>query len=408
MSTTTHQATDGQPIEDRPPALDPYWPSRIEDDRIWYSHHVLPDSRFVCHETDAVFRIRNIGHGGDTFTLSACYEADGLSDGFKDPDTGDHFVDNICDLAGAIEAGELTPLPSGVMKTVGGTTYFTVGDLTIEIDADATDGTPLLEQLDPPNGPISTDIAKIAPILEEATTDPTLYGPQEANSTSQKPASGSNHDYPEIQPRGAQDVPTHFVPVQPFSKWTFEDSTIRHWVESTFEEGETILNACAGQTELTPPPGGKILRNDISGERPNLDFEMDVAELAGHPDLEEGSIDRVVFDPPWSLYQANLRYQKNMVSNSKTHEIDLTALPFETPGPDEKTQIGHSRLAKEGFDWLLSSGGEVVEITFHGTSMPARLGYERKQRVLFDPLGEAKAVIGSVDQKVRRSLSDFF
>ena len=59
-----------------------------------------------------------------------------------------------------------------------------------------------------------------------------------------------------------------------------------------------------------------------------------------------------------------------MVTKAETHDIDLTALPFETPGPDEKTQIGHSRLAKEGFDWLLSSGGEVVEITFHGTSIP--------------------------------------
>ena len=310
MSTTTHQVTDGQPIEDQPPALAPYWPSRIEDDRIWYSHHVLPGSRFVCHETDTVFGIRDIDHGGDTFTLSACHEADGLSDGFSDPDIADHFVDNICDLAGAIEAGELTPLPNGVMKTVGEATYFTVGDLTVEIDVDATDTAPLLEQLDPPNGPTSTDIAKIAPVLERADADPTLYGPQETTSTSQGSPSGSGHDYPEPQPRGAQDVPTHFVPVQPFSKWTFEDSTIRHWVESTFEEGETILNACAGQTELTPPPGGKILRNDISGERPNLDFEMDVAELAGHPDLKEGSVDRVVFDPPWSLYKANLRYEK--------------------------------------------------------------------------------------------------
>lgn len=408
MSTTTTQPTDGQPIEDHPAELDAYWPSRIEDDRIWYGHHVLPDSRFVCHEVESVYTVTDIENGGDTFTLAPCHEANGLSDGFTNPELPDHFVDNICDLAGAIEAGDLTPLPAGVLKTVGETTYFSVGDLTVTIDVDATETTPLLEQLDPPNGPVATDIAKIAPALESVDAEPTLFGPHDAATLPDEPTSGSDHEYTERRPRGAQAVQTHFVPVQPFSKWTFEDETIRDWIESSFEEGETILNACAGQTELTPPPGGKILRNDISGERPNLDFEMDVAELASHPDLEQGSIDRIVFDPPWSLYQANLRYENNMVSKDGTHDIDLTTLPFETPGPEEKTQIGHSRLAKEGFDWLLKPGGEVLEITFHGSSMPSRLGYRRKTRLIFDPVGEGKCVIGSRDQKVRRRLDDFF
>lgn len=77
--------------------------------------------------------------------------------------------------------------------------------------------------------------------------------------------------------------------------------------------------------------------------------------------------------------------------------IDITELPMEVPSPEEKTQLGHSRLAKDGFDHLLGDDGRVIELTLHGSCMPARLGYDRDERVIFDPYGEAKAVIGSVD-----------
>jgi len=199
------------------------------------------------------------------------------------------------------------------------------------------------------------------------------------------------------------DPVTAYHSVQPFSKWTFEDETIKGWAESHFEPGDRVLNACAGQTRLTPPKGGEIVRNDVNTER-EADLHVDVAELAAH--LEKESFDVIVFDPPWSLYQSNLRYNGNHVrkNNGGGTRIDLSTLPFETPDSDSKTQLGHARLAKENFHWLLKPEGKVIQITFHGTTMPARLEYQQENRVIFDPVGEAKSVIGSMDRKTEASV----
>jgi hypothetical protein len=205
-------------------------------------------------------------------------------------------------------------------------------------------------------------------------------------------------------PRSKVNKPvTAYHSVQPFSKWTFEDETIKGWAESHFEPGDRVLNACAGQTRLTPPKGGEIVRNDVNTER-EADLHVDVAELAAH--LEKESFDVIVFDPPWSLYQSNLRYNGNHVrkNNGGGTRIDLSTLPFETPDSDSKTQLGHARLAKENFHWLLKPEGKVIQITFHGTTMPARLEYQQENRVIFDPVGEAKSVIGSMDRKTEASV----
>jgi len=394
--------------EDCPPELDPYWPSRIEEDRIWYSHYAEPDERFYAPSKGRVYRITNVRHGHDVFDLEPCAIATELAEGFVQPsEENPHRIDNICALAGAIELGELVHLEKGTLREVGNSAFLSVGQLTIEIDDVSADADALLKRIETPEGPDATDLARVAPALSDAGVDTTLYAPQavgKAREAEPDPRPGSR-----ASPAGAQDVETHFIPVSPFSKWTFDDDTIRDWVESTFEEGETILNACAGKTTLTPPPGGEILRNDINEDR-DADFHVDVAELAGLDELEARSIDRIIFDPPWSLYQANLRYQSehvHQVSKEGTHDIDLSELPFDTPGPGEKTQIGHAAIAKRGFDHLLKPGGEVIEITYHGTSMPNQMGYERQERVIFDPVGEARAVIGSVDQKTRQELSDF-
>lgn len=406
-STTASNLGDhlGDFHENKPPELEPYWPSRIEQDRTWYSHYVEPDERFYSPHQDHVYRITNLRDSKTVFTLKACASATDLSEGFNSPSDPAHQINNICAIAGAIEAGDLIHLEEGTIRSIGETTYITVGELTISLNGRKPEPDPLLEDLNPPNGPRATDAAKLAPIFDVLDGDATLYAPQAITTD----ASATPHPEAAWSSRAAQDVQTHFVPVSPFSKWTFEDDTIRSWVESKFEPGETILNACCGKTKLTPPPNGEILRNDINPER-DADFHVDVAELAGLDCLEAESIDRIIFDPPWSVYQANLRYEENHVHVSKegTHEIDLNALPFETPGPNEKTQIGHAKIAKEGFDWLLKPGGEIIELTFHGTSMPQRLEYDRKERVVFDPVGEARAVIGSVDQKTRQKLTDFF
>jgi hypothetical protein len=394
-------------MTDAPPELDPFWPSRIEEDRLWYGHYAEAGEFFYSPCDNHVFRVSNPRQGGDAFDLQPCAVAVDLQDGFSAPSgLSNHHVNNVCSLAGAVELGDLIHLEDGTLRTVRDDTFLSVGDLAVKIEDTKADSDALLEQFDPPRGPDSLDIAKLATPLSEMGANPTLYAPQsvvpEKTSTdSQGPSRATQ--------AAAQDVETQFIPVSPFSKWTFEDDTIRGWVEDSFQHGETVLNACAGETKLTPPPGGEILRNDINTDR-EADFHVDVVELASLDALGQNSVDRVVFDPPWSVYQSNLRYQSehvHQVSKEGVHDIDLSALPFETPGPGEKTQVGHAALAKRGFDYLLKPGGEVLELTFHGTSMPSSLGYQRQERVIFDPVGEARAVIGSVDRKVRRELTEF-
>lgn len=197
------------------------------------------------------------------------------------------------------------------------------------------------------------------------------------------------------------DVTTRFIPVPRWTKWTFESPVVRNWAESHLDG--RVLNACAGKTRLAHD--GDIVRNDLDSEI-EADTHLDVAELAAHYPAE--SFDTIVFDPPWSTYQSNLRYDgRHVTKTADGYEtrIDMDSLPFSIEGGREKQQLGHARLAKEGFAHLLKPGGKVIELTFHGTCMPSRLGFKRRERVIFDPLGEGKSVIGSVDQKVQTRLN---
>jgi|AntDeeMinimDraft_6_1070357.scaffolds.fasta_scaffold00217_22 hypothetical protein len=372
-------------VEPIPDELSAYWPSRIQEDRVWYSEYVMEDERFFApnkytDDPPHVYRLTDIEHNGDAFTLEPCgvTTADGTQ---TEPVTDADHTSTICDLAGAIELGELVHLPKGTLRTVGDTSFISVGDTTISISATGNDAESVLHEIDPPTGPTTVGTEQLTSTVAGMDAETSLYIPR---SKVNKPV-------------------TAYHSVQPFSKWTFEDETIKGWAESHFEPGDRVLNACAGQTRLTPPKGGEIVRNDVNTER-EADLHVDVAELAAH--LEKESFDVIVFDPPWSLYQSNLRYNGNHVrkNNGGGTRIDLSTLPFETPDSDSKTQLGHARLAKENFHWLLKPEGKVIQITFHGTTMPARLEYQQENRVIFDPVGEAKSVIGSMDRKTEASV----
>lgn len=190
------------------------------------------------------------------------------------------------------------------------------------------------------------------------------------------------------------DVDTAYVPTNVLTKWTFESTPIREWVENRLEG--RVLNVCAGETKLEHD--NEIVRNDLSPDI-DADSHYDAAELSAHYD--ESSFDFIVFDPPWTLYQANLRYEGRHVHSTGSNidsEIDVDKLPLDLD--KDKSQVGHARLAKDGFDYLLREGGRVLQLTYHGTCMPNRLGYEQEERVIFDPIGENKSVIGSIDRKV--------
>lgn len=184
---------------------------------------------------------------------------------------------------------------------------------------------------------------------------------------------------------------TDYISVTELTRWTFECTEIRKWVEERLDG--RVLNACCGQSELHH--NGRVVRNDLD-ESIDADYHLDVAELPAH--LERESFDIVVYDPPWSHYQSNMRYDGRHVKKGEV-EIDMANHPLTVNR--EKEQVGHARLAKDGFDYLLKPGGKVIQLTMHGTCMPSRLNYKQKERVMFDPVGEAKVVIGSVDKKTQ-------
>lgn len=118
-------------------------------------------------------------------------------------------------------------------------------------------------------------------------------------------------------------VRTRFIPVPQPGKWTFETEPIMEWVRH-HAEGR-VLNACAGETPLTWAES--VVSNDIDTDR-RAHLHEDVAALPAH--LEAESFDTVVFDPPWTLYQANLRYDGHRLRDpTEGTEIDVEALPIE-------------------------------------------------------------------------------
>jgi len=175
---------------------------------------------------------------------------------------------------------------------------------------------------------------------------------------------------------------------------TFEVSEIRRWVEGWLN-GD-VLNACCGPSELHH--NGSIIRNDVDIDI-QADYHCDVARLAA--EIEPNSFDCIVFDPPWTMYQANMRYDGNHVHKGDV-AIQMDDLPQSIKR--DKTQVGHARLAKDGFDYLLRAGGTVIQLAYSGTCMPSRLNYKRLERVMFDPYGEGKTLIGSVDRKTQTKL----
>lgn len=191
-------------------------------------------------------------------------------------------------------------------------------------------------------------------------------------------------------------VESDYRSVTELTRWTFECREIRKWAEERLSG--RVLNACCGKSKLNH--SGEIVRNDLDTEV-DADYHLDVAELPAH--LERESFDVVIYDPPWSHYQSNMRYDGRQVEKGDV-AIDMSEHPLSIDR--EKQQVGHARLAKDGFDYLLKPGGIVIQLTLHGTCMPSRLNYEQVERVMFDPIGEAKIVIGSVDKKTQTKLSN--
>lgn len=121
-----------------------------------------------------------------------------------------------------------------------------------------------------------------------------------------------------------------------------------------------------------------MIRNDIDEQR-DADLHVDVTEIADH--FDRCSFDTIVFDPPFSEYQANESY--------------------------EGRTVGKVALAKRQFHELLRPGGRVISFGFTTTNMPLSLGYERDEVAIFNTLGQMNDYLASVDRKLNGDVREW-
>ena len=155
------------------------------------------------------------------------------------------------------------------------------------------------------------------------------------------------------------------------NRWTFQSKKIRRWVEERLSG--RVLNACAGKTKLAHDD--EIVRNDLDTDR-DADLHVDVCEITDH--LDAGSIDTIVYDPPFSENQANQSYELE---------------------DGEAVVAGRDALAKREFDELLAPGGRVIQFGFSTTCMPAAMDYDRREVAVWNTLGRCNDYLSVVDKK---------
>jgi hypothetical protein len=172
---------------------------------------------------------------------------------------------------------------------------------------------------------------------------------------------------------GEPQFPIKYYSVQP-NRWTFQSDKIRRWVEAHLHG--RVLNACAGKTVLSHDD--EILRNDYNPER-DADYQYDVVEIAEH--FPANSFDTVVFDPPFSSYQADSSY--------------------------DGVQVAEIGQAMRQFDQLLRGGGTVIQMGFTTTCMPGEMDYKRQEVAIFNTLGRMNDWLGTVDKRMSNDIRSY-
>jgi hypothetical protein len=135
-------------------------------------------------------------------------------------------------------------------------------------------------------------------------------------------------------------------------KWTFQMPKLRAWVESRLE-GD-VLNLFGGVTQLTPPAGGVIVTNDLHPDIPST-HKFDACDLTQWVGLAK-EFDTVIFDPPYSDFQA-----------------------VKTYGVKKAQKVTHARDVVE---WVIRPGGRVISLGFNSTGMGLNRGYEKEGLLL--------------------------
>lgn len=144
--------------------------------------------------------------------------------------------------------------------------------------------------------------------------------------------------------------------------WTFQMPKVRQWIESRLE-GD-VLNLFGGVTKLIPPPGGTITYNDLNEEIP-ADLRNDAYDLTKWTSYAD-KFDTVIFDPPYTAYQAIKTYGR-------------------------KAQlVSHARDVVE---FVLKPGGLVLSLGFNSTGMSQSRGFEKDALALVNCGGSHNDII---------------
>jgi hypothetical protein len=156
------------------------------------------------------------------------------------------------------------------------------------------------------------------------------------------------------------------------NRHTFQNDKIRSWVLNWLSEGDVVLDACAGSTDLPHP---SLVRNDIAGG-PNIDTEVDVSALTD--EFPPSSFDAVIYDPPYGPNESETLY--------------------------DSSYPGYHSTVKSEIDTVLRPGGKLIQLGWTAVGMPPRQ-YDREAISIFNTLGRMRDWIGIVDRKTSPTAS---
>jgi hypothetical protein len=146
-------------------------------------------------------------------------------------------------------------------------------------------------------------------------------------------------------------------------KWTFQMPKLRGWVEERLEG--YVLNLFGGVTKLTPPVGYDVAHNDFDPDLPS-DLKLDACDLTQWVG-QQGLYQTVVFDPPFSDFQA-----------------------VKTYGVKKAQKVSHARDVVE---YVLRPGGRVISLGFNSTGMGASRGFKKEGLLLVNGGGSHNDII---------------
>ena len=155
---------------------------------------------------------------------------------------------------------------------------------------------------------------------------------------------------------------------------TFEMPKLRTWVLK--QCSGTVLNLFGGKTRLNNYYPNKIIYNDKNMEI-DADYHYDALEIGSH--FPEESFDSVIFDPPYTMYQAVHNYDGHMIQ-------DITA-------------------CRNSLSQLLKPGGIIISLGYNSTGMGKHRGYKKTKILLVNNGASHNDIIILVEKKVQSKLT---